>query len=296
MAEPSDDPFLGAARRALRGIILGRDDRIDGLPGWAVDIVPDGHLAAINKWVGAQDWPTQSAWLHSHVSSGLLDASVRDTAALYPEHQAVDRLAKLLSDFDSGRRSLTEELASGDRQWQVAQQVKAWLATTSWDDSRQMLALVPELRSVEARSVLDQFPSDQRCRQHLALIDLMQADGVNEHDLFEWAGNPHAAQARALVAIERGELELLERLVDVSPSLVAQRPHGLLVALVVAHVRGELRDDVDLQAPLREWYDQFGENPRLAARVKLNALLAALSPGDEPELGSFAAAAIGTLA
>jgi hypothetical protein len=116
LVEPTDDLFLGAARRAVRGIVMARGERIDGLPTWVSDAVPDDHLATINEWLGAQDWPAQAAWIRSRGGSDALYASVHDTAILYPENGELHGLERLLRDAHSGGPSLEHVLAAGERQ------------------------------------------------------------------------------------------------------------------------------------------------------------------------------------
>ena len=279
-AQSGDAAPLGRARRTIRKVAstLSIDD--PRLPPWATGPVPGDHIELINQWAGQRGWPAIDTFLNEHADALQNDnfrASLSVIADLFPENPPPASLAAFLTDIDD--HGLDSVLASGGAAHADTELLNAWIATPTWEESAKFLQEhSTELITPRLRELLQRNSNDRTCRQHLAILYLIETIPLGE--VYRIITDTAVASECALDLVESGNLNQLALILTAAPSTAVRGITGAFLQAVMALAS----EDYDAARQLSALITEHG-NPsqREAFAIRLRALSSHL-PDPSPAL------------
>ena len=277
-AEGSDPRLLGEARRALRGAVrvLAQDataevgERLGELPAWAGAPIDESHVERITAWARCTSWPEEEAFLREHrdtLMSAEFEASLALLADLYPGDRPLQGCRGHLRALQA--EGFDVFLATQAALHERMSLLRDWMATRTWDESREFMKAwrerlqAPELEGLLATTSAD----DAVAHQHLAILGLCRTRLID--DVFDIVTDTTAAADAAMATIEHGHADDLRLLVDAHPALARVEFVGSLLATVLA-LLGDQGGEATAHA--RQAAEQAGPVQRKAAAIRLRRL------------------------
>jgi hypothetical protein len=170
------------ARAALRGIRAAGPALVDdawqeatgtGIPGWLA-VTPD-RLRLVTDWLSAPTWQDSLALAERHAADLLAPATdevLAEIALADPDMAAEHRTL-----LEAAR---TEGFTAAYRPALLADSLRAWMGTATWEDSRTYLAgHLDELSTQVATTVLGAFAPSAVTLTHAALLHLVGLAGID---------------------------------------------------------------------------------------------------------------------
>lgn len=274
--EPEPDApqsAFAAARQQVRAVATQLDRAPEGLPGWAVDPVPQQHLALVDAWSQAQGADALESVLRGHATL-LTDPELARSLGVLLALQASTGPVHLLGHVVSmvaadGLEATIAELVAGHRRHDT---IEGWFgagegaaAAAYLEEHRDVLAHPTVMRLLEAMD-------DPRARPRLAVLHLDQQLGATA--TAELLDDPATAAEHGLTAVDAADLTLLSKVVTANQHVVEVPGTGpfLLAVLLLGTGKPEEAMSFGRAAAAASTAEQ-----RAARRENLTRLAAALA-------------------
>jgi len=278
-ADDDDDPaWAGRARRAVRAVAedLATGEpaglsRVDSLPAWAREPLPDQLLETLNRWTNAPGWASREDLLRECHADLLDDPGQRAlhlAEALYSEVEEIPELRWVLGQIaEHGLEPVLAEMRAGHAHTELLDQ---WLAAATWADSHEFARRHPQLLAdPRTAATLEAHPDDPMLVQHLGIVRL--AARLPLDDVYDLVIDPTMAVDAAMGAVEEGDVATLTGLLLAAPHLGSvpfAGPYllGTLLAL------SDAADQGGAEEQMRSAADQGTETQRAAGAARLSSL------------------------
>lgn len=224
------------ARQAVRSLVqeLGPPAATNGLPVWAGAPIPEEHLALVNAFGQADDWPAAETVVNNQreiLTSPQFRTTLTALAGLYLTNPVPGQFLELLDEIDESgiEVAFARRRADYDRRALLT----AWINTPTWTESldyyRQHQA---DLTSADSRTILAGVDNDV-ARQHLAILDLTGV--LPAEQVYAIVTDSGAAEDAAFHAIEHADLPRLAATATAAGPALHSRPStwGLVRAVLL---------------------------------------------------------------
>jgi tetratricopeptide (TPR) repeat protein len=230
-AEPDQPQRSGAARQAVRATAahlvesspITEEALSERLPAWVTTDIPDPVVDILNRWLAARDWADREALIRATAAALLTDngqSGIALACFLYPDADDLTELTTLLEQIRLD--GLEPVLSARQDAHAHAADLRAWLATPTWEQSRTFLREHPDLVSdPRTLAVLESAEKDPMASQHLAILRLIQSDTAGSlDDVYDAITDPTVAADLAMTCLEHLDTTTLDNLLHAAPNLL----------------------------------------------------------------------------
>lgn len=279
--ENEDIRWTGQVRRDLRALAETLADNITGsvtgLADWLIAAWPERATAEADAWLSARKWDEGEAALRAatHLTTDQGRRELQILSTLYPE--TASALSSMESVLDAiGEHGIDAVLADLAPRAQHADLVAAWLATPTWDGSRQLLTAHPELLSghdtdgvLRQLAATGEYPAGV-VNQHYAIFELCRRTTIS--DAYEVVTDPDASSEAAWDAVVRADINVLAVILAAAPNLLGRA--FLAPALASCALLLQPHEGMDeCTALMKQAAQQGGSAQKQALAARLRRLL-----------------------
>jgi len=211
-----------------------------GLPAWATAPIDEPSAEHIGTWAGARSWNAEAVVVRGDpalVGSEVFRATLDVLRDLYPGDAGLARIDARLALFDE--HGLDEALRLLDDAYLAFDTLQVWIATPSWDESKDYLAQHREvLQRDDVHGILGGDEDDPESLTHLGILVLDQALGIDV--AYEVVTDPSACESQVDRAVRAGDGRVLQGILLAAPHLLERPVVGDLAMAVLALLADDL--------------------------------------------------------
>ncbi|MFG3028678.1 tetratricopeptide repeat protein [Streptomyces sp. NPDC048253] len=235
--------LTGRVRQQIRSLALSFEPSPSGLPGWAVDPMPEADLELVRSWTATRDWPDAEAVLRARadvVTGSTLVASLHLHLMLRPDDDSLRQLRRLVVSI--GRRGLNPVLTERRERYAVEQLLRDWMVQPTRARWLNHLETHRGQLCTDVAAEVLAASADPSAREHAAVIALARV--MSMETVADLVTHAAIAADLALEALEQSNPGRLRVLTEANPAALDEPGVGFLLRAVLDLERGDIEEAV----------------------------------------------------